>query len=430
MITTGIIKDFLSFRKYKISPINWTRGEYQPNGSMQESDIVGAIANCISTNVGKLSPQVIRKDDKGMFIKSDYLSKILSLRWSPELSTYDALYKIASDLVYKSNSFSVIFYNDDFTKVKHIVPITTKGHRIFEDEAGNILFRFTWDYDGKTYCVPYQSVIHIKARFDKKRFLGTSPEGQLKRSLDLIDTTGEGLKNLVNSSANLKGYLKYNNFIDDEELKAKVKEFQAAYMDASNEGGLAGLDNSAEFKEISQKPPNIPTLQIQFLRDNVYRYYNMNEKILTSQFSEAEWNAFYESVIEPIAIQLSLEFTFKIFTERERGFGNRIVFTSNRLQYATLQTRTTIGKELFDRGVITINELRELLYYEQIEGGDIRMVSLNFVKADEQSQYQIGEDGTKTGTDTADPGNTEEPAAALLENIKRIAVKTKLKGGE
>ena len=202
--------------------------------------------------------------------------------------------------------------------------------------------------------------------------------------------TAESLRNVVRQSANLKGYLKYNNFIDEDELKEKVVNFQKAYMDASNEGGLGGLDSSTDFHEINQKTQTIPTVQSQFLRENIYRYYNCNDKILMSLFDEAEWNAFYESVIEPIAIQLSLECTFKLLTERERGCGNKIVFTADRLQCASLQTRTNIGAQLFDRGIITINEYRELLYYEPIEDGDVRMVSLNYVKADEQSIYQIG----------------------------------------
>lgn len=414
---TGIIKDFMNFRKFKYSPILFTRGEYAATGDLYDSDIIGAIANCIASNVAKLQPQIVRKNEAGMVIKDDYLARLLGMRWAPELTPYDALYKIASDVVYKSNSFSVIFYNEDFTRVERIVPITTKGYRIFEDDNGNILFRFTWDYDGKTYCVPYSQVIHIKARFNKKRFLGTPPDGQLQSTLDLIEKTGEGLKNLVNSSANLKGYLKYTNFIDEEELKAKVKEFRDAYMDATNEGGLAGIDNSVEFHEISQKAPTIPTLQIQFLRENVYRYYNVNDKILTSQFNESEWNAFFESVIEPIAIQLSLEFTFKVISERERGFGNKIIFTANRLQYATLQTRTAIGKELFDRGVITINEYRELMYYEPLEDGDVRMISLNYVKTDDQSTYQVGEDGS-----SGDQNEETQQQKALIKQYMRIAI--------
>ena len=168
----------------KFSPIFTIRGEYNASADMDASDIIGSITNCIATNVGKLTPQLIRTDSRGMMIRDDYLAKLLSLRWSPELSVYDALYKMAAQLVRKSNAFAVIFYNDDFSKVKSIVPITTRGFRVWEDEeTGAMLFRFTWDYDGKTYTVPYQSVIHLKARFDRKRFLGSEPDPALKNTM-------------------------------------------------------------------------------------------------------------------------------------------------------------------------------------------------------------------------------------------------------
>jgi HK97 family phage portal protein len=364
--------------------------------------------------LGKLTPQVIRRDAAGLTIKDDYLAKLLSLRWSPEITPFDGLYKMASDLVYKSNAFAVVFYNADFTRVQSIVPVTVKSFRIWEEE-NNIFFRFVWDYNGEEYTLPYQSVIHLKARYDRKRFIGTSPESQLKTTLELLDTTGESLRNAVNNSANLKGYLKYNNFADEDELKQKVRDFQEAYMSAANDGGIAGLDNSMEFHEITQHTNAIPVTQSAFLRENLYRYYNVNEKILNSTYNESEWNAFYEAVIEPIALQLSLEFTYKLLSERERGFGNKIIFTANRLQYATLQTRVNLGSQLFDRGIITINEYRELMYYEPIEDGDVRMVSLNYVKADEQSIYQIGED--------AAAGNEEDPAAGDAQNkLQAIAL--------
>ena len=138
-----------------------------------------------------------------------------------------------------------------------------------------------------------------------------------------------------------------------------------------------------------------------------------------SKFTESEWNAFYESVIEPIALQLSLEFTFKLLTERERGFGNKIIFSSNRLQYATLQTRSTIGSVLYDRGIITINEFRELLYYEPIEDGDVRMVSLNYVKADGS-----GGNGPPEGD-----GQQQAAKVPLEMLMNAIYVQAKLKGG-
>lgn len=427
MKTTGIFKDFLNYRRFKYSPLFAIRGEYAASGDLDDSDIIGSIENCIAVNVAKLTPQIVRKDARGMTIKDDYLARLLSLRWAPELSTYDALYKMAATLIRKSNAFAAVVFNEDFTKIARIVPLTVRSFQIYEDDAGNILFRFVWDYDGKTYVLPYQSVIHIRARFNKKRFIGTPPDQTVKNTLELLSATGQHLKNTVKNSSNLKGYLKYTNFIDEDELKKKVKEFQEAYMNAENDGGMAGIDNSMEFHEIQQRTPNIPTLQSQYLRDNLYRYYGVNENILMSKFTESEWNAFYESVIEPIALQFSLEFTFKILSERERGFGNKILFTSNRLQYATLQTRATIGSVLYDRGIITINEYRELLYYEPIEDGDVRMVSLNYVKADDQSLYQTGQQGQGSGQP---PDGDEGQQAATAIQVMKMFVPVTLKGGE
>lgn len=381
-----------------------------PTGSLRDNEIVGAIANVIASNVGKLSPQIIRKDAKGITIKNDQLSKLLNIRPCPEATTYDFLYKMASDLIYTSNAFSVLFYNEDYTTIDRIQPITVRSHRIFEDESGNLFLKFIWDYDGMEYTVPYQFVIHIKGRYNKKRFLGTPPDTEIKNSTELLEVTYNGIKNVINNSAALRGYLKYNNIANDTDIKNKVNEFKKAYLSAENEGGIAGLDSTIDFEEIIQQPRPIPVNQVTFFRENIYRYYGVNEKILNSTYSEAEWNSFYEAIIEPIAIQLSLEFTFKIFTDRERGFGNKIVFTTNRLQYATLQTRSAIGRALYDRGILTINEYRELMYYPQIEGGDIRMVSLNYVKADDQSLYQTGKE---------DPPQ-EDPNRATSNYIKAL----------
>ena len=370
-----------------------SRGEYEPTGTLRDNDIVGAIADAIGKNVGKLKPQVIRKDEKGMVIKNDYLARLLSLRPCPEMSTYDFLYRIAVDLVYTSNSFSVIFWNKDFTRVESIQPITTTSYRIFEDDKNNILFRFRWDYDGKTYTVPYQNVIHVKARYKKRRFLGTTPDMELKRSLDLIETSGETIKNIVNRSNSLAGYLKYNNIADDEELKEIARNFQDAYMNKDNAGGIAAIDNTVEFKEISQRTPSIPTNQI----------------------------SFYENVIEPISVQLSYEFTFKLLTPREIGYGNRIDFVANLLQYATLQTRETIGGGMFDRGALTINEYRELMYYGPVEDGDQRLVSLNYVKVGDQSLYQVGQQNEPpddTGANDREKRAMQAAARAYMQIMK------------
>lgn len=361
-------------------------------GSSADSDIIGAIANVIASNVGKLTPQVIRQHDGVTEVKSNSMARVLGLRPGAHISSYDLLYKLGSDLVYKSNAFAVCFYNDDLTELIAIEPVTVRQHKIFELN-GALFFEFIWEYDSKHYVIPYEFVIHIKARYKDKRYFGSPPDAELKGSLDMLETTYAGIKKLIANSASLRGYLRYNNLIDEEELKAKVEEFKKAYYNAENSGGIAGIDNTYEFHELSTKIPELPISQVEFNRDNLYRYYNVNEKILTSNYSESEWNAFYEAVIEPIALQLSLECTYKLLTERERAHGNKIIFSTDRLQYATLQTRITIADEMLDRGTITINEYRRIMYLPEIEDGDVRMVSLNYVKADDQTAYQLGKGG-------------------------------------
>ena len=406
------------FSKFKRRFFFAGRSESVYFGSLRENEIVGAIANAVASNVAKLTPQVIRKTSAGTIIKSDKLSRLLEIRPNAENSTYDFLYKMASDLIYTSNAFAIVFFNDDCSEITSIQPVTAVSHRIFEVD-GVLYFKFVWEYDKKSYTVPYQFVIHIKGRYNRKRFLGTPPDDELQSSTELLGVTYNGIKNVIRNSASLRGYLKYNNFADDRELRRKVQEFQTAYMSSDNEGGIAGLDGTMDFHEIVQKPPAIPITQVNFFRENIYRYYGVNEKILNSTYTEAEWNSFYEGVIEPIAIQLSLEFTYKLFTEGERSFGNKIVFTTNRLQYATLQTRNAVAKDLFDRGIITINEYREFMYLPQTEDGDVRMISLNYVKVDEQTEYQIGK------SNSGKPSDDKAPDAAAVVSL----IKSKLKEG-
>ena len=101
----------------------------------------------------------------------------------------------------------------------------------------------------------------------------------------------------------------------------------------------------------------------------LYSFFNTNEKIVQSKFNEDEWNSFYESKIEPILMQLSGEFTRKIFSKRERGFGNKIIFSASNLQYASMSTKMNL-LQMVDRGAMTPDEWREILGLGPIENGD------------------------------------------------------------
>ena len=96
-----------------------------------------------------------------------------------------------------------------------------------------------------------------------------------------------------------------------------------------------------------------------------------------------------------MAVQLSLEFTRKIFNERERAFGNSILFESGRLQFSSNATKVNLIKELMPYGLLTINQALEILNLPSVEDGEKRLQTLNVVSADEAHKYQMAKAGAE-----------------------------------
>ena len=63
-------------------------------------------------------------------------------------------------------------------------------------------------------------------------------------------------------------------------------------------------------------------------------------------------------------------YTVRLFSRKERGFGNRIVFEANNLQCASLTTKLNF-QAMVDRGAMTPNEWRETMNMAPLPGGDV-----------------------------------------------------------
>jgi len=238
--------------------------------------------------------------------------------------------------------------------------------------------------------LPYDQLAHLRRFFYRNDLYGETSDRALTPTLELISTTDQGIANAVKSSAFLRGILKFTSMLKPEDMKKQRDMFVRDYLDITNNGGVAATDAKADYVPLNSDPKMVDGEQMQQIKDKVYSYFGVNEKIVKSNYTEDEWNAFYESVIEPIAIQLSLELTAKCFTDRERGFGNAIVFESNRLQYASMKTKLEL-REMVDRGAMTPNEWRAALNMVPIEGGDKPIRRLD--TAEVQTEPVNGGDG-------------------------------------
>lgn len=357
---------------------------YPFDGNAYDDATIRTCIDTIAKNAAKLRPAHIRRQDGKVINTDSNINSLLSIRPNEYMSTFDFLYKIVTQLYSYNNAFVYIKF-DMGGNIVGLYPVNYNAIELREYQ-GQLYCRFNFNQSGRI-TVPYEDLIHLRRHYNRNDIFGEGNGRPLHQPLNILNTVKQALENAVKNCMKLRGYLKINSNIKDDDQQKILNAFTNKFKDGS---GIAIVDAKADYNQLSSDIQTANYSQMQFAREDIYRYFGISEKIITATYNEAEWTAFYESVIEPIAIQLSQEFTAKLFTEREKGYGNEVVFLTNRLEYASLQAKTSMAQVLQQTGIFTVNEFREIFGYNAVEDGDKRFVSLNFVNAQQQDKYQVG----------------------------------------
>ena len=343
-------------------------GFYSWDGNLYKSDVVRACIRPRSKAIGKLIPQHLRNNSQqGFSINPEPYIRFLLEEPNPYMSGQVFFEKMTMQLALNNNAFAVLVRDENgYPTEMYNVPCVS-AEAIY-DNKGLLYIKFT-NKNGKIVTFPYTDIIHIRQDFNDNDIFGESPRESLLPLMNVISTTDQGIIKAVKNSGVIRWLLKYNSSLRPEDLRKNVKQFTEDFLSTENEGGAAGVDSKAEAQQIDPKDYVPNAAQMDRTTQRIYSFFNTNEKIVQSNFNEDEWNAYYESEIEPIAMQLSNEFTRKLFTRRERGFGNKIIFAANNLQYASMNTKLGL-QAMVDRGAMTPNEWREVLNLPPVEDGD------------------------------------------------------------
>ena len=225
----------------------------------------------------------------------------------------------------------------------------------------------------------------------KNDFFGESNHA-LQNTLDLIHIQDQGIQEGVKSAASYRFMAKLSNFAKAEDLAKERQRFTAEnFSKDSHGGGLLLFPNTyQDVKQVDVKPWVVDAEQRKAIEVNVYKYYGVNDDILTNHFDSENWSAFYEGAVEPWAIQFSEVMTKMLFTFREQGSGNLVMLTSNRLQYMTNKDKLDVSAQLLDRGVMSINDIREIWNLPPLPDGQGQAYTIR------GEYYLINEDGTFT----------------------------------
>ncbi len=383
----GNKKQSISKAKFEmLNGYNATFSNYSQN--IYDSNIARECIDTIATHSAKLVPKHIQSTITNK-INGD-INYLLNHQPNPIMTKFDFIYRLVS-ILYTNNNVFVYIAKNEKGMITGFYPVIASSYEMYEKEGIPLLeFRFI---NGRIYTLPYQELIHIRKFYNSNDIYGEN-NNALNNPIQTAMTAEDGIKNAIKLSNNIRGIVKYtNSMLKEKDIKKARDEFVQDFIEMGDGKGIAALDSKAEFKEINMNPITLNKDQLEQVNYNIYEYFRINPKIIRSDFSSDEWNSFYESVIEPIAIQLSDAFTTKIFNKNAVKDGHKIVFTANRMQYANLDSKTKFIKEAGALGLLKKDEAREIFDLSPIGGeeGEKLIQSLNMIDSKIANNYQGGE---------------------------------------
>lgn len=340
------------------------------DGKLYESDIVRACIRPKVKAIGKLVGKHIRDDPKagGLKVNPDANIRFLLSEPNPYMTGQQMQEKVANQLCLNNNAF-ILVVRDENGKPMQLYPVPCVSVEAKYNDSGELFLKFLYG-NGKTGVFRYSDIIHLRQDYNDNDIFGTSPLPVLAPLMNLIGTMDQGIVNAIRNSNVIRWLISFRQSMRDEDVKKYVQNFVDNYLAIeSTTFGAAGIDSKADIQRIEPKDYVPNALQTEKVVDRLYSYWGTNKKIVQSSYTEDEWTAYYESEIEPVVVQMYQTYTVALFSRKERGYGNRIVFEANNLQCASLTTKLAF-QAMVDRGAMTPNEWRGTMNLAPIEGGD------------------------------------------------------------
>ena len=317
-------------------------------GGVYESELIRAAINARATHMSKLKVETFGSARPVLQNK---------LKNGPnEFQTWSQFqYRLSTLLDVHNTAFITPIWNKYGEPNGIYTPLPSKCEIVQYNNVPFLRYEFT---RGQKAAVELEYCgIMTKYQY-KNDFFGENNEA-LRSTMELIHIQNQGIEEGVKSAATYRFMARLSNFAKAEDLAKERQRFTAENL-ASGSGLLLFPNTYQDIKQVDVKPWVVDADQMKAIESNVFKYYGVNDDILTNHFTSENWSAFYEGCIEPFAIQEAEVLTKMFFTLREQSQGNSVSVTANRLQYLSNQDKLNVSAQMADRGLMTRNEIREI----------------------------------------------------------------------
>ena len=393
----------------------WLPAYSQFGSDIYASDVVQQALKCIVDEISKLNPTHIRMNGSDPVPVTDSTIQAVLSDPNPIMTTSEFLEKVTWLLLLNYNAFIVPTYavwkdpktGQERRYYEALYPIKPTQVDFLEDSTGRLYVNF-WFANGEQTTLPYDDVIHIKYNYSVNQYMGGNELGQpnhgpILETLKLNDALLKGVAKAMNASYAVNGIVKYNTLMDDGKMKEALAEMSRKLR--NSEDGFLPIDLKADFIPLERKSAAVDPETLKFIDEKILRNWGIPLAILTGDYTREQYEAFYQKALEPIIIAMSQAFTKKVFTRRERAFGNKIALYPRELIFMTVSQTLEMINVLSPTGGLYENEKRAALGLRplpELEGK--RYMSLNWIDANNADAYQVG----KVNVDVIDEEKTEE----------------------
>ena len=334
-------------------------------GSIYESEIVRAAIDARARHISKLKIEI------GGTANPSLQSKLRQgmNQWQ---TNSQFLYRVSTILDINNTAFIVPVF-DERMIITGYYPVLPHRCEIIEwkDEPW-LRYQFA---NGQIAAVEFRKCAVLTRYQYERDFFGDSNRA-LDDTMKLIHIQNQGIEEAVKNTSTFRFMAQLSNFAKPEDLAKERTRFTSENLSTeADAGGFLLFPNTyKDIKQIDVKPYTVDADQMKQIHENVYNYFGVNEDVLQNKAYGDAWSAFYEGAVEPFAIQFSEAMTKAVFSERERAQGSYVMATANRLQYLSNADKLNVSAQMADRGIMSINEIREIWNLPPVDGGDARTI--------------------------------------------------------
>lgn len=368
--------------------------------SIYASDVVQNCIDAIATECSKMQPRHVRMDDRDVqTIPKSSINRLFRVAPNNLMTTRDFIEKVVWLLYLNYNCFiypMFDIYKDaqgvDRKNYTGFYPLNPTQVVFEQDPTGKVYIHFYFRM-GQDFTIPYSDVVHLRKKFSVNDVMGGGMNGQPDNDalISILETNNiviQGIGKGIQTSLSVRGILKVNTVLNDEDQKAERLRFEAALKEG--ESGIMPMDLKGEYIPVASDPKMVDKDTMDYLDTKVMRWFGVSKAILDGDFKDDSYEAFYEKTLEPLMISMGQAFSKTLFSDRELDVGNAVVFYQKNMMYLSTGSKLDIIKTAGEQGLMTNDQKLMLLGYPPIGGeeGAKRTQSLNFVDTTLVNDYQ------------------------------------------